>query len=231
MSYLFLIQKVCLFDKQIFILCQVMKSKVLLFFILITNLLFSQVDSTLVSPVLDTAIVKKKKPTTHHFFFQPEGQFAFIFSKPSMIFGIGVNWLINGKIYIGARYNHVSTPVNIVKLLPLIDKSGNVGAKSQSSSIYIGYIAWSQKRFSFNPELSIGWADCRFFDPSVNQDKRFNYAIVIPSINGVWNAHKAVKVGVGINARAVFGENYYRVKSYRVGGVGAGVFLRVGKFW
>jgi len=200
-----------------------MRGKLLFFLVFAMSTLFAQTDS------LQTDTLKRK-PLHHAFFIQPEGYGAYVFDRASMISGAGINWLINHKIYIGVRYNILSTPVNVVKLLPLIDKSGNVGASSQSASLNIGYIAYWNKRFSFNPEISVGWADAKFTDPSVNQRKVLNYAIVIPSLNGVWNAHKNFRVGASIGARAVFGENYYRIKSYRVGGIFGGIFLRVGKF-
>jgi hypothetical protein len=100
------------------------------------------------------------------FFVQFEGQGAYVFNKVSMISGIGVNWVINYKYYIGVRYNLLSTPVNVIKLLPLIDKSGKVGASHQSASLNFGYIAFAKKRFSVNPEISVGWADCKFVQPA-----------------------------------------------------------------
>jgi hypothetical protein len=152
-----------------------------------------------------------------------------------MISGIGVNWVINYKYYIGVRYNLLSTPVNVVKLLPLIDKSGKVGASHQSASLNFGYIAFAKKRFSVNPEISVGWADCKFVQPAdglgnPSAEKHFNYGIVIPSVNAIWNAHKNFRLGAGVGARAVFGQDYYRLKTYRVSGVFGGVFIRVGTF-
>lgn len=169
------------------------------------------------------------------FFVQFEGQGAYVFNKVSMISGIGVNWVINYKYYIGVRYNLLSTPVNVVKLLPLIDKSGKVGASHQSASLNFGYIAFAKKRFSVNPELSVGWADCKFIQPAdglgnPSVEKHFNYGIVIPSVNAIWNAHKNIRLGAGVGARAVFGQDYYRLKTYRVSGVFGGVFIRVGTF-
>jgi hypothetical protein len=48
------------------------------------------------------------------FFVQFEGQGAYVFNKVSMISGVGVNWVINYKYYIGVRYNLLSTPVNVI---------------------------------------------------------------------------------------------------------------------
>jgi hypothetical protein len=81
----------------------------------------------------------------------------------------------------------------------------------------------------------VGWADCKFVQPAdglgnPSVEKRFNYGIVIPSVNAIWNAHKNFRVGAGVGARAVFGQDYYRLKTYRVSGVFGGVFIRVGTF-
>lgn len=169
-------------------------------------------------------------------FVQFEGQGAYVFNKVSMISGIGVNWVINYKYYIGVRYNILSTPVNILKLLPHIDTANRTYVSHQSASLNFGYIGFAKKRFSVNPEISVGWANAKFSQPAdvplktPKVDKNINYAIVIPSLNAIWNAHKNIRVGAGLGVRAVFGENYYRLKSYRVGGVFGGVFLRVGTF-
>lgn len=205
-----------------------MKKFILLFFLASCLSAFSQQDS-----VQKPFFYAKKFHSA--FFVQFEGQGAYVFNKVSLISGVSVNWVINYNYYIGLRYTILSTPVNVIKLLPIIDKRGKVGANHQSASFNFGYIAFAKKRFSLNPEVSVGWADCKFTQPAdglgnPEVNKRFNYGIVIPSINAIWNAHKNFRLGAGVGARAVFGDDYYRLKTYRVGGVFGGLFIRVGTF-
>lgn len=181
------------------------------------------------------------------FHVQFEGDAAFVFSKTSAITGIEVAWVVNHRLSLGARFDILTSSVKINKYInsndtirtqtpytPNIIKPANM-----SAMIVVGYIIRSGKKVSVEPSLGVGWTSVTFTDPKVGWidsaeekfvDATFNYAIVNPSVSVIWNATKYFRVGAVVGARVVFGTDYLRLKSYRVGGVYAGLFFRFGTF-
>ena len=178
------------------------------------------------------------------FHAQFEGDLAQVFSKTSAIAGIQLAWVVNHKLSFGLRYDILSSTVKINKLINSYDSVGltpnPVTVTNMSAMFTVGYIIRSTKKISIEPMLGVGWTEAIFTDPKKgwvdqSQDDKyengeFHYVIVNPSLSVIWNATKYFRVGGVVGARVVLGPDYLRLKSYRVGGVYAGIFLRFGTF-
>jgi hypothetical protein len=103
----------------------------------------------------------------------------------------------------------------------------------------IGYIFRSDKKISIEPDLGIGWSYVSFSDPKtgwidtteakITNFKR-SYVIVNPSLSMIWNATRYFRIGATVGVQGVFGEDYLRLKTYRIRGLYGGLFLRFGTF-
>jgi hypothetical protein len=177
------------------------------------------------------------------FHAQFEGDFALVFSKKAAIAGIQLAWVVNHKLSFGLHYDILSSPLSINKLINSYDsvggKANTINVTNMSATVTVGYILRSSKKVSIEPMLGVGWTEVLFTDPRAGwidktEDKfingEFHYVMVNPSLNVIWNATKYFRVGAVVGARVVLGPDYIRMKSYRVGGVYAGIFLRFGTF-
>ena len=232
-----------------------MKYKLLLAFLfsLSASLVFSQIDSNAVKLGKSK---KEKEPfyaepdtTRHGFFsakkfhssgyFQGEGSFYYMLSKPAMLTSFGVTWTINHKLTIGAKYSILTTKPTVAKFILVNPPDTAIPASQMSAVLVVGYIIRADKKFSIHPELGLGWANLKFEDYTKTQttllnektdSRTFNYFLFNPSVSVLWNATKYFRIGAVVGARGVFGENYYRLKSYRAGGLYTGLFIRIGTF-
>lgn len=234
-----------------------MKHKLFLFFLffLSSSLVFSQADTT----TTKAGFKKREKepfraePDTsrHGFFnakkfhssayFQAEGSFYYVLSKPAMLTSFGVTWTMNHKLTIGAKYSILTTKPSVSKYILIAQPDTFPVYPSQMSALLtVGYIIRSDKKFSIHPELGLGWANMKFEDytgtqtsPAINQKSNslnLNYFVFNPSVSLLWNATKYFRIGAVVGARGNFGSDYLRLKSYRTGGLYAGLFLRIGTF-
>lgn len=232
-----------------------MKHKIYLLFLFLisTSLVFSQTDSSATK-----ADIKKKEkepfhaePDTsrHGFFsakkfhssayFEAEGSFYYMLSKPAMLTSFGVTWTMNHKLTIGAKYSILTTKPTVAKFILVQPPDTAIPASQMSAVLSVGYIFRADKKFSIHPEIGLGWANLKFDDITKTQTtlllektdaRTFNYFLFNPSVTFMWNATKYFRVGGVVGARGIFGENYYRLKSYRAGGLYAGLIFRIGTF-
>ena len=178
------------------------------------------------------------------FHVQFEGDATYIFRQVGAMTGFQVAWVINHKLSFGAKFSIVTSNVKINKYVNSYDTIKPVTAipirpVNMNAMFTVGYIFNSAKKVSFEPALGVGWAYIHFTDPKVgwidqtepkSEHVTYNYFAINPSVSMIWNATKFFRVGAVVGANGVFGPNYIRLKSYRVGGLYAGVFLRFGTF-
>lgn len=234
-----------------------MKHKLFLFFLffLSSYLGFSQADTSTAKAGLKK---KEKEPfhaesdtSRHGFFnakkfhssayFQAEGSFYYVLSKPAMLTSFGVTWTMNHKLTIGAKYSILTTKPSVSKYILIAQPDTFPVYPSQMSAVLsVGYIFRSDKKFSIHPELGLGWTNFKFYDYTGTQTSDaigqksntlwIHSFLFNPSLTVVWNATKYFRIGAVVGARGVFGPDYLRLKSYRTGGLYAGIIFRIGTF-
>jgi len=205
------------------------------------------------------AIINSQPDSMRHGFFhagkfnstfhvQFDGDITYLFQQPAALTGFQVAWVINHKLSIGAKFDILTTQVKINKYINSYD-SLNTGTPnavaipvhplSLSGMLNIGYIFRSDKKISIEPDLGLGWTRLSFTDPKVGWidptetkfvDFQQSYFIINPSLSMVWNATKYFRLGATAGVQGVFGDNYLRLKTYRIRGLYAGLFLRFGTF-
>jgi hypothetical protein len=182
------------------------------------------------------------------FHVQFDGDVTYIYQQAAALTGFQVAWVINHKLSIGAKFDILSTEVKVNKYINTYDtlNQGTPSARaipvhpvSLSGLLNIGYIFRSDKKISIEPDLGVGWTYLSFNDPKtgwidtteakITNFKR-SYFMVNPSLSMIWNATKYFRLGATVGVQGVFGEDYLRLKTYRVRGVYAGIFLRFGTF-
>lgn len=147
--------------------------------------------------------------------------------KAAMLVGFNLNWVVNHKYVVSAKY-HTLTTQNDVRELVEPGSLAKISLIHHYAGLGFSYILFHDKRFSFQPELSAGWASAKF--NYAGADRRHDYGAIIPAVYGIWNATKLFRVGVGLNYRAVIGSKFYGINSMQLGGVSGVVFMRVGTF-
>lgn len=167
-------------------------------------------------------------------------------SSAGMDINLSVNWLVNHKYYIGAAYTQLASveevlsadSIGLSRPTPLYNI--NTAIKYQTLGVRFGYILFeNQKIISFSPDLTIGWAGIKLV---TDEDKqKINGALVSPALKGVFNVSDYFRIGVGVNYNAFIFKAYdsandssqtYKTQltSKNLGGLGGGIFLRVGRF-
>lgn len=145
--------------------------------------------------------------------------------KVAMNLGMNINWVINHKYVVSGRYTMLTTPVNIQKQV-FPDLSDTINLKYHSAGLGFSYILFHDKKFSFQPELSGGWAYIKY---EVNGGTRFrHFGVITPAVYGIYNASKYFRFGVGLNYRATIKATL--LKDSDLSGIGGVVFIRVGTF-
>lgn len=149
-------------------------------------------------------------------------------NKGGMLTGLSLNWVMNHKYVLSAKYHVLSSRQDISSIT-------NPGSEKPFYLIHhfagasFGYILFHQKPVSFHPELAVGWASAKY-ENAAQKTFRNDYAMLIPALQGVWNATKIFRVGVGVNYRVAFGKEFQNFKSSQLNGVSGVVFLRLGTF-
>ena len=176
----------------------------------------------------------KAKRFHSSFHMQAEGDAIWMLGRASLLTGFSARWVVNHKISVGAHFHYLTTPSSVGRYLtPPQPDSIPVPVTHMSVQLSVGYVFRPFRKFSIHPELMVGWSNCTFTDKTsfgTAGDKNFNYAMVNLAVNFMWNTTKYFRIGAVVGARGSFGENYVRLKSYRVGGLYAGIILRAGTF-
>jgi len=144
-----------------------------------------------------------------------------------MNLGLGLNWVINHKYVVSAKYHVLTTPLNIrQKVEPATTDS--IKLTHHFAGLAFSYILFAQKKFSFQPELAVGWGAAKYVYQ--NKTYRKDFAVLIPAVYGVYNATKYFRLGVGLNYRLALGGKLNGLTDADLSGVGGVVFIRVGTF-
>jgi hypothetical protein len=182
------------------------------------------------------------------FHVQFDGDITYVYQQVAALTGFQVAWVVNHKLSIGAKFDILTTQVKINKYINTNDSLNYNSPNAQaipvhplnmSAMINIGYVFRADKKISIEPDLGVGWTMMSFTDPKVGwidttEAKRVNfiqnYLIVNPSLSVIWNTTRYFRIGATVGAQGVFGTDYLRLKTYRIRGVYAGLFLRFGTF-
>jgi hypothetical protein len=148
-------------------------------------------------------------------------------SKAGAYFGTSLNWVINHKFVISATYNILTTPAHVQQIVAP-DKPDTINLKHQFAGLGFSYIVFSNKIFSFQPELTAGWGGIQYTNNNITYSD--NFAEIIPAVYGIYNVTKYFRVGIGLNYRIAAGASLHGINSADIGGVGGIVFMRVGTF-
>ena len=148
-------------------------------------------------------------------------------TKAAMNLGMNLNWVINHKFVVSAKYHLLTTPVNIRSIVAAAETDTTpILLKHYFAGLAFSYIVCHNKNFSFQPELAVGWGSATYNDKKVRKD----FAVIQPAVYGVYNATKYFRFGVGLNYRATIGGSLNGLKDAHLSGVGGVVFMRVGTF-
>jgi hypothetical protein len=145
--------------------------------------------------------------------------------KAAMTLGLSLNWVINHKYVVSAKYHVLTTPVNIrAQVAP--DRHDTILLRHQFAGLGFSYILFHNKKFSLQPELSAGWGMIKY-EYNGGTWKR-HFGVIIPAIYGVYNCTKHFRFGIGLNYRFTAGATL--LKDADMSGIGGLVFIRVGTF-
>jgi hypothetical protein len=146
-------------------------------------------------------------------------------TKAAMMLGMNLNWVINHKFVLSAKYHVLTTPLNIRPIIAP-DRSDTVLLKHHFAGLAFSYIVAHNKKFSFQPELAGGWASVTYNDKKSRKD----FALILPAVYGIYNATKYFRFGLGLNYRLAIGGSLNGLKDSHLSGIGGVVFMRVGTF-
>ncbi len=146
-------------------------------------------------------------------------------TKAAMNLGMSLNWVVNHKYVVSAKYYILTTPVNVQPKVA-IDRTDTILLKHQSAGLAFSYILFHNKKFSFQPELYAGWGMLKYEYGGGTWVRHFG--VIIPAVYGTYNATKHFRFGVGLNYRIAAGANL--LSTADMSGVGGVVFIRVGTF-
>lgn len=149
--------------------------------------------------------------------------------KGGMLTGLSLNWVMNHKYVLSAKYHVLSSRQNIAYITHPDNVNAEHNLVHHFAGAGFGYILFHNKPVSFHPELAVGWASAKY-ENGAQKTFRNDYAMLIPALQGVWNATKIFRVGVGVNYRVAFGKEFQSFKSSQLNGVSGVVFLRLGTF-
>lgn len=148
--------------------------------------------------------------------------------KAGMNIGFSLNWVINHKFVVSARYQTPTTQINVQPtVVPYY--SNPVYLKHHFAGLAFSYIFFEKKMFSLQPELCAGWASAKFEWPKDLYQRR-DWGAVIPAVYGIYNATPYFRLGAGLSYKAVFGPQLFGLKAMDLSGVSGLIFFRVGTF-
>lgn len=147
-------------------------------------------------------------------------------TKGAMNLGLNLNWVVNHKYVVSAKYMVLTTPVNVQSRVVPDSTGDTIKLQFHSAGLAFSYILFSNKKFSFQPELYAGWAILKY---DYNGGKYYrHFGVIQPAVYGVYNATKNFRFGVGLNYRLALGPKL--LSTADMSGVGGVVFIRVGTF-
>lgn len=147
-------------------------------------------------------------------------------TKAAMNLGFNLNWVVNHQFVLSAKYYLLTTPLNIATRVSGATAADTIHLAHHSAGLAFSYILFYNKKFSFQPELYAGWGYIKY--SYKNTDYKQHFGVIVPAVYGVYNAHKNVRIGIGLNYRFTAGATL--LKNADLSGVGGVVFLRVGTF-
>lgn len=145
-----------------------------------------------------------------------------------MNLGLSLNWVINHKFVVSAKYHVLTTPVNVQPRVAPDNSGDTIRPIMHYAGLGFSYILFSNKKFSFQPELSAGWGAVKY--SYKNKNYRKDFAVIMPAVYGVYNATKHFRFGLGLNYRLAIGGSLNGLKDADLSGVGGVMFIRVGTF-
>ncbi len=146
------------------------------------------------------------------------------------ITALSLNWVVNEK-FVSTAYFHILSSNE--KISPCYGETGvncdQVPLTHMSAGGGFGYILFPNKKFSLQPELMGGWANAKY---STNDTTTFkaNFGMIQPGVNGIWNASKFIRIGIGVNYRMVVGREFRGLNFATMSGIAGLFFIRIGKF-
>ncbi len=149
-------------------------------------------------------------------------------TKAAMNLGLSLNWVVNHKFVVSAKYHVLTTPVNIQPRVAPDNSGDTIRPIMHYAGLGFSYILFSNKKISFQPELSAGWGAVKY--SYKNQNYRKDFAVIMPAVYGVYNATKHFRFGLGLNYRLAIGGSLNGLKDADLSGVGGVMFIRVGTF-
>jgi len=149
-------------------------------------------------------------------------------NKAGMNLGLSLNWVINHKYVISAKYHVLTTPLNIQGKVEPNNSSDTIRLTHHFAGLGFSYLLFDKNKFSFQPELTVGWGSAKYSFQSKTYRKDF--AVILPAVYGIYNATKYFRFGVGLNYRLAIGGSLNGLKDADLSGVGGVVFIRVGTF-
>ena len=139
--------------------------------------------------------------------------------------GLNLNWVINHKFVVSAKYHVLTTPVNIERIIAP-EKTDTVLLQHHFAGLGFSYIVFHNKKFSLQPELVAGWGSASYNDKKFRKD----FAVILPAVYGIYNASKYFRLGIGLNYRATIGCSLNGLKDADLSGIAGVIFMRVGTF-
>ena len=148
--------------------------------------------------------------------------------KAAMNLGLNLNWAINHKFVLSAKYHGLTTPLNIQSIVAPDHAADTIQLVHHFAGLGFSYILFPAKKFSLQPELAAGWGVGKY--TSSGKTFRKDFGVIIPAIYGVYNATKYFRLGLGLNYRITAGGSFNGLKDADLSGVGGVIFMRVGTF-
>ena len=149
-------------------------------------------------------------------------------TSAAMNLGLSLNWIVNHKFVMSAKYHLLTTPINIQRRVAPNDIGNNIPLTNHFAGLAFSYILFDNKKFSFQPELAVGWGAAKY--SYLNIMYRKDYSVILPAIYGIYNASKYFRFGLGLNYRLAIGGKLNGLTDADLSGVGGVIFIRVGTF-
>ena len=168
-----------------------------------------------------------KHPNSYKYFLQADMQISQIVKNAGMFTSFSACWLFSKHYYLGIQYQKLTSEEAINKFVPNMS-TDDIILEHQSAGVKAGYIFFSKKRISFNPEATFNWAMCKYQYP-IGAIYRNNFVVFEPAANILFNLHKNLAAGLGISYRINAGLHLNGLSSGDLNGLAGRVFIRFGK--
>ncbi|MCS6934528.1 MAG: hypothetical protein NZM35_05185 [Chitinophagales bacterium] len=150
-------------------------------------------------------------------------------NRVAMLTGWNLNWVINHRFVVSARYHILSSRLNISHITQPGSTDVKHYLKHHYAGLSFGYLVFHDSYISLHPELSGGWALARFEDTGA-QIRQNHYGMLIPAIHVVCNVSSIFRVGAGVNYRLAIGREFRNIRPTHLGGASGMLFIRIGTF-